>query len=87
MSLRKAALVVAITALAALLSPLSAQAAPKSASGTTCHLPESDAEALVILSNYYPGYWWDHTDLTVYVQAHPSATTAQRQAINGAIET
>ena len=37
----------------------------------TCDLPESNAEALVILSNYYPGYWWDHTDLTVAVQAHP----------------
>jgi hypothetical protein len=60
MSLRKAALVVVITALTALLSPLSAQAAPKSASGTTCHLPESDAEALVILNNYYPNrYTWD----------------------------
>jgi hypothetical protein len=33
-----------------------------------CRLPESDADALVILSNYYPGYWWDHTDLTIAVQ-------------------
>ena len=38
-----------------------------------CHLPTSDAEALLILSNYYPGYWWDHTDLTIAVQAHPRA--------------
>jgi hypothetical protein len=87
MSLRKAALVVAITALAALLSPLSAQAAPKGGSGTTCRLPESNAEALEILSNYYPGYWWDHTDLTVAVQAHPSATDEQLAAIHDAIAT
>jgi hypothetical protein len=88
MSLRKAALVVAITALAALLSPLSAQAAPKSASGTTCHLPESDAEALVILNNYYPNrYTWDHTDLTVAVQAQPGVSQEYLDAIDAAIAT
>jgi hypothetical protein len=87
MSLRKAVLVVAITALAALLSPLSAQAAPRGGSGTTCRLPESNAEALEILSNYYPGYWWDHTNLTVAVQAHPSATDEQLAAIHDAIAT
>ena len=56
-------------------------------SGTTCSLPESDAEGLVILSNYYPGYWWDHTDLTIAAKFHPSATAEQRVAISGAIET
>ena len=45
--------------LAALLVPMSvqaksAEAAPGSVEGVTCNLPESDAEALVILSNYYP---------------------------------
>jgi hypothetical protein len=87
MLLRRAILVVAITALAALLSPLSAQAAPKSGSGVTCNLPESNAEALEILNNYSPGYWWDHTDLTVAVQAHPRATKEQLAAIEGAIQT
>ena len=53
----------------------------------TCTLPESNAEALVILSNYYPGYWWDHTDLTIAVQAHPKATEEQVQAIRNAIAT
>ena len=48
-----------------------AEAGPKNG----CRLPESDAEALVILSNYYPGYWWDHTDLTIAVQAHPKRNT------------
>jgi hypothetical protein len=87
MLLRRAVLIVAITALAALLSPLSAQAAPKSASGPTCNLPESDAEALVILNNYYPGYWWDHTDLTVYVQAEPGISQEYLDAIDDAIAT
>jgi len=86
MSIRRSVLVVVIGVLVAMLSPLAANA-QEPAEGVTCTLPESDAEALVILSNYYPGYWWDHTDLTVYVQAHPSATDAQLEAINGAIET
>jgi hypothetical protein len=63
-----------------MLSPLAAHA-QEPAEGVTCSLPESDA--LVILNNYYPGYWWDHTDLTVNVQAHPSATEAQLKAIGG----
>ncbi len=53
----------------------------------SCKLPESNAEALVILSNYYPGYWWDHTDLTIAVQPHPKATEEQVQAIQDAIAT
>ena len=56
-------------------------------SATSCNLPESNAESLVILSNYYPGYWWDHTDLTITVQAHPSATDEQLEAIDDAIAT
>ena len=61
---------------------------PSTAGSTSsCSLPESDAEGLVILNNSYPGYWWDHTDLTVAVQAHPSATQEQLAAIAEAIET
>jgi hypothetical protein len=41
----------------------------------------------VILSNYYPGYWWDHTNLTIAVQSHPKATQEQIDAINSAIQT
>jgi hypothetical protein len=52
-----------------------------------CTLPESDAEALVILSNFYPGYWWDHTNLTIAVQPHPKATAVQVTAIRNAIAT
>jgi len=53
----------------------------------TCSLPVSNAEALVILSNYYPGYWWDHTNLTIALQSHPRATDAQIRAIHNAIAT
>jgi hypothetical protein len=70
MAIRRSVLVVVVGILVALLSPLSAQAGPggsRGGSGITCNLPESDAEALVILNNFYPGYWWDHTDLTIAV--------------------
>jgi len=68
--------------LAALLLPMSVQAKASEVSvhsvpGVTCSFPDSDAEGLVILSNYYPGYWWDHTDLTIAVQAHPKAAEEQ----------
>ncbi|HEX5839769.1 MAG TPA: matrixin family metalloprotease [Anaerolineales bacterium] len=81
--------------LAALLVPTSVQAKPKapgsnpstSITGIDCGLPESNAESLEILSNYYPGYWWDHTDLTIAVQAHPNAKPEQLAAIHEAIAT
>jgi hypothetical protein len=70
------------------LVPGTAFAKPSaSAQQTTCNLPESNAEALEILSNYYPGYWWDHTALTIAVQAHPKASDEQLDAIHDAIAT
>ena len=85
---------ITIFILAALLVPMSVQAKGRSpstdsnGSGATCNLPESNAEALVILSNYYPNrYWWDHTDLTIAVQAHPSTSDEYLDALHGAIET
>ncbi len=84
-SIRRSVLVIVAGLLVTLLSPLAAHA--QAPDGVTCRLPESNAEGLEILSNYYPGYWWDHTDLTVAVQAHPSATEEQLRAIRGAIET
>jgi hypothetical protein len=92
MSVRKGVLALAVLCVL-LLVPTAALAVNghKGPSGggdaVQCSLPESDAEALVILSNYYPGYWWDHSDLTILVQAHPSATEEQLDAINAAIET
>jgi len=75
--------------LIATMLPVAAQAGPKGGSkpSSGCSLPESNAEGLEILSNYYPGYWWDHTDLTIAVQAHPSATPEQLAAIHDAIAT
>jgi hypothetical protein len=60
---------------------------PTSAQQATCSFPESNAEGLEILSNYYPGYWWDHTALTIAVQAHPNAADEQLDAIHDAIAT
>jgi hypothetical protein len=65
---------------------LTAALLPSAAAAQPCR-PQSDAEALVILSNYYPGYWWDHTDLTIAVQPHPNATEEQVDAIRGAFAT
>jgi hypothetical protein len=88
--------VVAVLAiLVALLAPAAALAAPGKGAGNTgvvdgvsCGLPESDAEALVILNNYYPNrYTWDHTDLTVAVQAQPGISQAYLVAFDAAIAT
>jgi predicted Zn-dependent protease len=57
-------------------------------SGTTCNLPESDADALVILNTYYPNkYVWDDTHLTVSVQAAPNIAPEQLEAVRRAIAT
>jgi hypothetical protein len=72
--------------LATLLSPVAAPAQAAS-EGVSCGLPESNARALVILSNFYPGYWWDHTNLTVYIQAQPGISEEYLAAIDEAIAT
>jgi hypothetical protein len=80
--------------LSVIMLPVSAQAKPPNPPGSgsgertiTCSLPESNAEALEILSNYFPGYWWDHTDITIAVQSAPNVPTRHLRAINEAIET
>jgi hypothetical protein len=82
----RALLIVALSLV--LLVPTSASAGNggTSASVTTCDLPESDAEGLELLSTYYQGYWWDHTDLTVAVHAHPKAHLPQLRGIHDAID-
>jgi len=73
--------------LVTLLSPLTANA-QATAGGVDCGLPESDAEALVILNNYYPNrYTWDHTNLTIAVQAQPGIPQEHLDAIDAAIAT
>jgi hypothetical protein len=88
-------LIVVLAAAAMLLAPSATlaappQKAPKAPQATSypkCNLPESNAEGLVILANYYPGYWWDHTDLTIAVQAQPGISQEYLDAINAAIQT
>jgi hypothetical protein len=48
---------------------------------------DSDAESIVLLHAFYPGYWWNHTDLTVAVQSAPNVDPAFVQAIRDAIAT
>ena len=77
----------------ALSVPIAGVAAKKGGSaaaalvGPTCELPASNADGLEILSTYYPGYWWDHTHLTVAVQAHPKVKAPQLAAVHAAIGT
>lgn len=78
-------LLLAAIAMLAHIAPAAAAGPPHS--GQCNQLPNSDADALEILSNYYPGYWWDHTDITIAVQAHPKATDEQLAAIDNAIAT
>lgn len=81
--------------LAALAVPTSVQAKPPGPAGgggggrssVSCHLPESNADSLEILSNYYRGYWWDHTNLTIAVQAAPNVSAKYLKAIHAAIAT
>jgi hypothetical protein len=88
MSVRRSVALLALAAAAALCWAPPASAAPPSTTAPTCNLPESDAEALVILSNFYPNrYYWDHTDLTVAIQAAPNVSPAHIAAIEDAIET
>ncbi len=77
MRFRTCVVVVLGMAVAALM-PMSAQAS---------HLPESDAVSLEILADYYPGYWWDHTHLTVAVQAAPNVRAPHLAAVHEAIVT
>jgi hypothetical protein len=83
------ATILAALVLSLLAVPMSAQAKPPDPgrSPVSCNLPKSNAVSLEILSNYYPGYWWDHTDLTIAVQAAPNVDTKYLKAINEAIAT
>jgi hypothetical protein len=83
-----------IAMLAALVTSLflavpAADAGPRKGApgGAGCTLPESDAEALVILNYFYPNkYVWDDTHLTVAVQAAPNVSDEHVEAVQEAIE-
>jgi Matrixin len=60
---------------------------PTTTSGADCSLPESDAEALVILNYYYPNrYVWEDTNLAVAVQAAPNVSEEHVAAVREAID-
>ncbi len=83
--MRIRAVLIASTAVILLL-PTAASAAPAT-SLPTCDRPESNAKSLELLSTYYQGYWWDHTDLTIAVKATPQADPALVEAVHDAIDT
>jgi hypothetical protein len=84
MKTRFSSLAIAFALLAALAWP--AAAPPAAASGhLSCSLPQSNAEALEILSNYYPGYWWPRTHLTVALQTAQNSPAEHIAAIHEAI--
>jgi len=62
---------------------------PASAQQTTyptCNLPESDADALVILNYYYPNrYVWEDASITVAIRAAPNVDDAYFAAVQDAI--
>jgi hypothetical protein len=86
-------IVIAALLLSLFVLPASAQAKGRPGgngggeSPVSCNLPESNAESLEILSNYYPGYWWDHTDLTIAVRAAPNVPAKYLKAVYAAIAT
>ena len=47
----------------------------------------ADTDSVLILHGAftYPGYWWDHTDLTVAVQTHPNVDAESLAAVRQAI--
>ena len=47
----------------------------------------ADTDSVLILHGAfnYPGYWWDHTNLTVAVQPHPNVDAASLAAVHQAI--
>ena len=48
--------------------------------------PEDTDSVLLLHGAFtYPGYWWDHTELTVAVQAHPGVDEASLAAVRQAI--
>ena len=47
--------------------------------------PRSDAVSIGLLHAEFPGYWWDHTRLTVAVAAAPTADPALVAAVREAI--
>jgi hypothetical protein len=82
----RSALIGSLAVILVLLPTSAFAATPDATSEPTCDFPESNAEGLELLSTYYQGYWWDHTDLTIAVKAPPSARDAQLEGIHDGID-
>jgi hypothetical protein len=48
--------------------------------------PDGTLTSIALLHGDYQGYWWDHKDITVAVQAHPNADQSYIAAAREAIE-
>ena len=73
-------------ALAIAAAVVMATAAPAAAEDPVA-FGDSDAESIAILHAFYPGYWWDHTDLTVAVLSAPNVDPVLAAAVRDAIAT
>ena len=74
-------------ALAMLVLPFTAAAGPRQVTALTVKPTPADTDSVLLLHGAftYPGYWWDHTDITVAVQAHPGVERASLEAVHQAI--
>ena len=74
-------------ALAMLVLPFTAAAGPRQVTALTVKPTPADTDSVLLLHGAftYPGYWWDHTDITVAVQAHPRVEEASLDAVHQAI--
>jgi hypothetical protein len=47
----------------------------------------ADTDSVLLLHGAftYPGYWWNHTELTAAVQAHPKVSADSLEAVHQAI--
>jgi hypothetical protein len=73
--------------LAALVLPFTAAAGPRQVDPLRPAATPKDTESVLLLHGAftYPGYWWDHTELTAAVQAHPGVDEASLDAVHQAI--
>ena len=77
---------VLLVLLALLLAAVTAPAAKAVTPLRPAPTPPDTESVLILHGAYnYPGYWWDHTDLTVAVQAHPNVDEESLAAVHQAI--
>jgi hypothetical protein len=80
--------IVLLFASALLVLPVAAAGAPSQVVEPLRPAPTpADTDSVLLLHGAftYPGYWWDHTDLTVAVQAHPKVDEESLAAVRQAI--